>query len=95
MTDNQKRSEIHSAFTMYVSEYAVFVKNFSSKIARKSSIYKALLHFCVIITRASILLTIPVAFIYINLLALQICTVSICKTRRFIRVNLGFILIVI
>ena len=38
-----------------------FVKNFSSKIARKSSIYKALSHFCVIITRASTLLTIPVA----------------------------------
>ena len=28
---------------------------------------------------------VPVAFIYKNLLALQICTVSICKTRRFIR----------
>ena len=40
---------------------------------------------CPIITRSSILRTIPVAFIiYNNLLALQNCTVSICKTRRFI-----------
>ena len=42
--------------------------------------------FGVIITPASILLTIPVAFIYTFLLNLQICTVSICKTRRFILV---------
>ena len=41
-----------------------FVRNFSPKIARKASIYKALRHFCVIITQASILRTIPVAFIY-------------------------------
>ena len=34
--------------------------------------------------RSSILLTIPVAFIYKNLLDLQICTVSICKWGRFI-----------
>ena len=53
---------------MYRSKYAVFVKIFSIKIARKPSIYKALSHFCVIITRASILLTIPVAFIYTSLL---------------------------
>ena len=45
------------------SKCAVFVKNFSSKTARKPSIYKGLSHFCVIITRASILRTIPVAFI--------------------------------
>ena len=38
-----------------------------------------------ILPRSSIRLTIPVAFIiYNNLLALQICTVSISKTRRFI-----------
>ena len=43
-----------------------FVKNFSSKTARNHSIYKGLSHFCVIITRALILLTIPVAFIYKN-----------------------------
>ena len=47
---------------MYRSKSAVFRQNFSSKIACKPSIYKRLLHFCVIITRASILLTIPVAF---------------------------------
>ena len=29
-------------------------------------------------------LTTPVAFIYISLLALQICTVIICKIREFI-----------
>ena len=45
-----------------------YVKNFSSETARKPSIHKALTHFCVIITRASILLTIPVAFIYSVLL---------------------------
>ena len=48
---------------MYRSKYAVFVKKFSLKAARKPSIHKALRHFCVIITQASILLTIPVAFI--------------------------------
>ena len=62
----EKRGEFHLAFAMYRSKYAVFVKNFSSKIDRMSSVYKALSHFCVIITRASILLTIPVAFIYKN-----------------------------
>ena len=70
---------------MYRSKCAVFVKNFSSKTARKPSVYKALSHFCFIITQASILRTIPVAFIiYNNLLDLQICTVRICKTRSFI-----------
>ena len=44
----------------------VFIRNFSSKIARKLSVYKALSYFCVIITRALILRTIPVAFIYKN-----------------------------
>ena len=38
-----------------------FVNNFSLKIARKHSIYKGLSYFCVIITRASTLLTMPVA----------------------------------
>ena len=37
------------------------VKNFSSKNSRKPSIYKALSHFCVIMTRASTRRTIPVA----------------------------------
>jgi len=41
--------------------FAVFVKNFSSKTARKPSVYKVLSHFCVIITQASILLTFPLA----------------------------------
>ena len=68
----QQRGEFHLAVAMYRSIYAVFVKNFSSKIALKPSIYKDLLHFCVIITRASIRRTIPVAFIYSFLLNLQI-----------------------
>ena len=34
--------------------------------------------------RSSILRTIPVAFIYKNLLVLQICAVSICKIRAII-----------
>ena len=55
------RGEIHLAFAMYRSKCAVFVKKFSIKIARKPSIYRGLLHFCVIITRASILLTFPLA----------------------------------
>ena len=63
---------------MYRSKYAVFVKNFSLKIARKDSVYAALSHFCVIITRASILLTIPVAFIYkISLLYKFVLLVSV------------------
>ena len=62
----QKRGEFHLAFAMYRSKYAVFCQKFSSKNARKPRIYKALPHFCVIITRASILRTIPVAFIYKN-----------------------------
>ena len=45
-----------------------FVKNFSSKTAQYPSIYKDLSHFCVIITRASTRRTIPVAFIFSNLL---------------------------
>ena len=72
----------HSAFVMYRSKYAVFVKNFSSKIARKPSIYKGLSHFCVIITRASILLTIPVAFIYLLLFS----TLKCAKNPVFMRV---------
>ncbi len=50
----------------------VLLKNFCFKTARKPSNYKALSHFCVIITRASTRRTIPVAFIYIYLLILQI-----------------------
>ena len=46
---------------MYRSKCAVFRQQFFFKIARKLSIYKALLHFCVIITRASTRRTIPVA----------------------------------
>ena len=57
---------------MYGQNMLFFVKNFCSKITQKPSIYKGLSHFCVIITRASILLTIPVAFIYTFLLKLQI-----------------------
>ena len=45
-----------------------FVKNFSSKTAQYPSIYKDLSHFFVIITRASTRRTIPVAFIFSNLL---------------------------
>ena len=40
-----------------------FVKNFSSKNPRKPNVHKALMYFCVIITRASTRLTMPVAFI--------------------------------
>jgi len=47
------------------------VKNFSLKIVRNPSVYKALSDFCVIITRASTLLTMPVAFIFLS--PLQIC----------------------
>ena len=43
-----------------------FYQKFFLKNRRKPSIYKGLSHFRVIITRASILLTIPVAFIYKN-----------------------------
>ena len=60
----KKRGEIHLAFAMYRSKYAVFRQKFSPEIARKPSVYKGLSHFCVIITRASIRRTIPVAFIY-------------------------------
>ena len=68
----QKRGGIHLAFAMYRSKYAVFRQKFFFKNRLKPSIYKAFSHFCVIITRASILLTIPVAFIYTFLLKLQI-----------------------
>jgi len=55
-----------------------FVKYFCSKIIRKPSIYKALSHFCVIITRASMRPAIPVAFIYeISLLYKFVLPVSV------------------
>ena len=38
----KKRSENPYAFPMYSRKYAVFVKNFSLKIAREPSIYKGL-----------------------------------------------------
>ena len=60
----QQRGEIHLAVAMYRSKRVAFRQKIFSKIARKPGIYKDLLHFCVIITRASILRTIPVAFIY-------------------------------
>ncbi len=58
---------------MYRSKYSVFRQIFFFKNRPQTQcIYKALSHFCVIITRASILLTIPVAFIYTFILKLQI-----------------------
>lgn len=71
-----------------------FVKNFSLKIARKASVYNGLSHFCVIITRASMRRTIPVAFIYTFLLKLQIVILLFVITGE-ICVNLqekGFLL---
>ena len=60
--------------------YRYFVQIELDKNQRNPSVYAALSDFCIIITRASILRTIPVAFIiYNNLLALQSPTVSICK----------------
>ena len=49
--------------------------------------FSRLLTFAPIITEESILLTIPVAFIYINLLVLQFCTISICSLMDFIPKN--------
>ena len=75
----------------------LFVKNFSSKIVPKPSIYKALLHFCVIITRASTLLTMPVAFIYLSPYFTNYA-VSICKRKKNIlyywKRNLLFVVII-
>jgi len=66
----------------------IFVKNFSSKIVRKPNVYKALSHFCVIITRASMRHTIPVAFIYTFLLKLQIVLLVFVIKRNLYRVRL-------
>ena len=52
-----------TANTPYGSKSQATVTRFSLDIARKPSNHKGLSHFCVIITRASILRTIPVAFI--------------------------------
>lgn len=48
---------------MYSSKFAGFHQKLFFEIARNPSVYAALSDVCVIITRASILLTIPVAFI--------------------------------
>ena len=48
---------------MYGLKKPIFTKNFWTKNSKNPSVYAALSHFCVIITRASILRTIPVAFI--------------------------------
>ena len=70
---------------MYRSKYAVFRQDFSWKIVRRPSIYKDLSHFCVIITRASTRLTIPVAFIYSLLVNSRITMLVFVKTRRLYR----------
>ena len=54
--------DFHSAVAMYRSNVLFFVKNFL-KNNQKPSVYNALSHFCVIMTRASTRRTIPVAFI--------------------------------
>ena len=57
---------------MYSSKFAGFHQKLFFEIARNPSVYAALSDICVIITRASIFLTIPVVFIYTFLLKLQI-----------------------
>ena len=82
ITEAKKRGEITSLLLCISQNMLFFVKKFSSKIARKPSIYKAFSHFCVIITRASIRRTIPVAFIYTFLLKLQIVILLSVKRRK-------------
>ena len=69
---NNKRSEIHSAFAMYKSKYAVFCRKFFFKNCLQSQRLCSFIALGVIISHSSILLTIPVAFIYAFLLKLQI-----------------------
>ena len=59
------KSEVNfTSLLLCIGQNMLFlIKIFSLKIVRKASVYKGLSYFCVIITRASILLTIPVAFI--------------------------------
>ena len=54
----------HLALITIKAQKRLFSQNMLDKISEKPRIYKALSHFCVIITPASILRTIPVAFMY-------------------------------
>ena len=63
----------------------IVTQKFQMKIS-ENHVFSRLLTFAPIITEESMRRTIPVAFIYINLLILQICDVIICKTRKFILV---------
>ena len=62
----KKRGDFPSLLLCIGQNMLFFVKNFCSKIVQKPSVYNALSHFCVITTRASTLLTMPVAFIFLS-----------------------------